>query len=410
MDHQIYTLRNGLRILLKPAPSGISHACIMINAGSRDEPDGKEGLAHLIEHLLFKRTEKRSTNQILNRLELVGADLNAYTTKEYTCIHASFLNEYLERVLDLFEDLAFHSVFPVEEVKKEKSVIMDEISSYLDQPEEAIQDDFEELLFKSHPLGRNILGTSESVNILQRLDIVEFIKCNYRTDEIVIGIIGNYEFQKVVRSAEKIFGNVPANLPKRDRKMPELYQKTELKQIKPINQSHAVIGNQAYSIHHPSREALLLLNNLLGGMGMSSRLNLEIREKYGIAYTIESNFIPLSDTGMFSIYLGTDPEKLNRAVKLVNRELRLLREKSIGSVQLHRAKQKFMGQVALAEENRLNLIISLSKTLIDYGSIDPLEVFLSKINQISAKQISDVANEILDPKQLSCLIFEPADG
>lgn len=408
MDYQVHTLKNGIRILLKPSASAISHACIIINTGSRDEKEGKDGLAHLIEHLLFKRTERRSTNQILNRLELVGADLNAYTTKEYTCIHASFLNQYLERSFDLFEDLIFHSLFPDEELDKEKGVILDEIASYLDQPEEAIQDDFEDLLFKDHPLGRNILGTSESVGKLQRTDIQDFINNNYRTDEIVVGAIGNYDFKKVIAVAEKIFGAIPANIPARDRKAPQLYIKSGVNQQKPINQSHAVIGNTAYSMHHSSREALLLLNNLLGGMGMSSRLNLEIREKYGIAYTIESNYIPFSDTGMFSIYLGTDPEKLDKALKLVDRELKKLREQSLGTLQLQQAKQKFIGQIALAEENRLSLIISLSKSLIDYGSIDPLEVLFAKINKVNSGQLLEIANEVFDPQQLSTLIFEPA--
>ena len=409
MDHQVHTLQNGIRILFKPHASDIAHACLLINAGSRDEAGGKDGLAHLIEHLLFKRTEKRNTNQILNRLELIGADLNAYTTKEYTCIHASFLKPYLERSLDLFEDLAFHSVFPEEEIVKEKGVILDEMASYLDQPEEAIQDDFEEMIFKDHPLGRNILGTPKSMESLQRQDILDFIQTNYRTDEIVVGVIGAYDFKKVIKLAEKIFGKIPANLNVKNRQMPSGYQASQIEALKPINQSHAILGNQAYGIHHSYREALLLLNNLLGGIGMSSRLNLEIREKYGIAYTIESNYTPLSDTGIFSVYLGTDAEKMNRALKLVHRELKKLRDQSMGSLQLHRAKQKFIGQIALAEENKLSLILSLSKSLIDYGSIDPLEVLFAKINAVTSAQLLEVANEIFDPAKLSQLVFEPQE-
>lgn len=407
MDHQVHTLQNGIRVLVKPQASEIAHACILLNAGSRDEELGKDGLAHLIEHLLFKRTERRTTNQILNRLELVGADLNAYTTKEYTCIHASFLNQYLERALDLFEDLAFHSVFPEEEIEKEKGVILDEIASYLDQPEEAIQDDFEEMIFKDHALGRNILGTPQSMSLLKRKDIEEFCRTNYRTDEIVIGITGAYEFAKVIKLAEKLFGHLPANLPERNRQVPSGYQAQKLNSRKPINQCHAVLGNQAYAIHHSNREALLLLNNLLGGMGMSSRLNLEIREKYGIAYTIESNYTPLSDCGIFSIYLGTDPEKIDKALKLVDRELKKLRDQKMGEIQLHRAKQKFIGQIALAEENRLSLIISLSKSLLDFGSIDPLEVLFAKINQVTPEQLLAIANEVFDPQKLSLLVFKP---
>ncbi|MEY5068500.1 MAG: hypothetical protein RLZ47_362, partial [Bacteroidota bacterium] len=220
MDHSVHTLSNGIRILLKPHPSPIAHACILINSGSRDEENGKDGLAHLIEHLLFKKTEKRNTTQILNRLELIGADLNAYTTKEYTCIHASFLNQYLERSLDLFEDLVFHSLFPEEEIQKEKEVILDEIASYLDQPEEAIQDDFEGFLFENHALGRNILGTPESVANLSRKDILDFISSNYRTDEMVVGVIGQYDFNKVIKLCEKIFGDITASKPRKNRNKP----------------------------------------------------------------------------------------------------------------------------------------------------------------------------------------------
>ncbi len=407
MDHSIHTLSNGIRILLKPHPSAIAHACILINSGSRDEEDGKDGLAHLIEHLLFKKTERRNTAQILNRLELVGADLNAYTTKEYTCIHASFLNQYLERSLDLFEDLIFHSLFPEEEIQKEKEVILDEIASYLDQPEEAIQDDFEGFLFENHALGRNILGTPESVTGLSRKDILDFISSNYRTDEMVIGIIGQYDFNKIISLCEKIFGVIPASKTTKNREKPGRYQSKIKRERKSIHQSHSVMGNRAYSIHHAEREGLLLLNNLLGGMGMSSRLNLEIREKHGIAYTIESSFIPLSDTGMFSIYMGTDAEKMDKAIRLVDKELKKLREVKMGSLQLQRAKQKFIGQIALAEENFLNLIISLSKSLLDYGSIDPLEVLFEKINRVSEAQILSIANEVFDPKELSILVFEP---
>src|SRR5579863_7899830 len=206
IDHQVHTLSNGIRILLKHSPSAITHCCFVVNAGSRDEPDQKEGLAHFIEHLLFKETKKRSTNQILNRLELVGADLNAYTTKEYTCIHASLLNQHLERTMDLFEDILFHSTFPQDELEKERGVILDEIASYLDQPEEAIQDDFENLLFKGHPIGENILGTPETVGKLNGADIKQFISANYNTSEMVFAVFGNYDFKKVVKLAEKYFG------------------------------------------------------------------------------------------------------------------------------------------------------------------------------------------------------------
>ena len=407
MDYQVHHLQNGIRVLHKPSPSNISHTCIIINAGSRDENPSKDGLAHFIEHLLFKQTEKRNTNQILNRLELVGGDLNAYTTKEYTCVHASFLKPHLERSLDLFEDIVFHSVFPEEEMKKEKDVILDEIASYQDQPDEAINDDFEDLLFEGHPLGRNILGTPLTVQGLTKQDITDYHKANYRTDEIIIGILGDYDFKTIIRLSEKIFGGIPANLPERIREKTGTYSAKNLVFTKPINQSHCVIGNRSYSMHHKQKTAFLLLNNLLGGTGMTSRLNLEIREKYGIAYTIESNYTPMSDTGIFSIYFGTDTEKTEKAIKLVEKELRKLREQKLGPVQLRQAKDKFIGQIALGEENRIGLLISMSKSLLDYGRVDSLEEIFSKINAVSDSQVLEIANEMFDPKVLSAMIFNP---
>src|ERR1700761_7023090 len=216
IDYQVRTLSNGIRILFKNSPSAITHCCFVVNAGSRDEEEHKEGLAHFIEHLLFKETERRSTNQILNRLELVGADLNAYTTKEYTCIHASLLNQHLERAIDLFEDILFHSTFPEDEQEKERGVILDEIASYLDQPEEAIQDDFEALLFKGHPMGENILGTPESVAKLNAADVRAFMAANNNTEEMIFAVFGDYDFKKVVKLSEKYFGLVPANRNKKN--------------------------------------------------------------------------------------------------------------------------------------------------------------------------------------------------
>jgi len=409
MDYQVYSLPNGIRLLHKPFASSISHACILMNAGSRDEPQGKDGLAHFIEHLLFKRTQKRNTNQILNRLEAVGGDLNAYTTKEYTCIHASFLNPHLERTLELFEDLVFHSVFPEEELKKEKSVILDEIASYQDQPEEAIYDDFENLIFKNDALGRNILGTEESVNALSKPDVRSFIEQNYNTSEIIIGVIGNYDAKTLNRLLKKLFDGIPENNNQKKRCDPAPYTSETQKLKKQIAQSHCVMGGRAYSIHHPDKTALMLLNNVLGGTGMSSRLNLEIREKYGIAYTIESGYTPLSDTGVFSIYFGTDAEKTSKALKLVHRELKNLRENKLGAMQLQQAKKKFIGQIALSEENRMGLIISMCKSLLDYGRADTLEEVFAKINAVTADQLLKAANETFSPEQLSMLLFEPLD-
>ncbi|MVN20264.1 M16 family metallopeptidase [Mucilaginibacter arboris] len=407
MIYQTHQLPNGIRILYYPSNSTIAHCCLMINAGSRDEAPGKDGLAHFIEHLLFKATERRNTNQILNRLEVVGADLNAYTTKEYTCIHASFLKEYLERAMDLMEDIFFHSTFPEEDMEKEKGVILDEIASYQDQPEEAIQDDFEDMLFKTHALGRNILGTPASVSALTRADIASFITQNYNTHEAVFAVTGNYDFNKVIKLAERYFGQVPENNQSKNRIKPQNAAGELIRLPKQISQTHCVLGSNAYASFSTKKTALLLLNNLLGGNGMSSRLNLEIREKHGIAYTVESNYSPLTDSGIFSVYFGTDAEKAEKAMKLVYKELQKLRDKKLGTVQVHQAKQKFIGQIALAEENRLGLILSMAKSLMDFGRVDTLEEVFAKINAVTAEELLTISNEIFNPNGMLTLIFEP---
>lgn len=410
MDHSIFTLSNGIRLVFKPAASGISHACVLMGAGSRDEAPGKAGLAHFIEHMLFKRTARRSTSQILNRLELIGADLNAYTTKEYTCVHASFLKPYLERSLDLFEDILFHSVFPEEEIEKEKGVVIDEIHSYRDQPEDAILDEYEELVFGGHPLGNNILGDPQTVQAFSREELFEFVHAKYRAAAIIIGISGDYVPAKMNALCEKLFGSVPAGSPDLGRTGVPAFPAVSKTFAKPISQAHCVTGGRAYDLYHPNRIGLLLLNNLLGGPGMSSRLNLEVREKQGIAYSIESNYSPLTDTGIFSIYLGTDPEKVDRALRIVGRELKKLRETRFGPVQLDQVKQRFIGQIALGEENRMGLVISLAKNLLDYGVADTFEDVVRRIDAVTAPQLQEIAVEVLDPARFTTLLYVPEDG
>jgi len=407
MEYNVHTLPNGIRLLHVPAASAISHACIIINSGSRDEAAQQTGLAHFIEHLIFKRTEKRTTNQILNRLESVGADLNAYTTKEYTCIHASFLNPYLDRTLELFNDIVFHSTFPEDEMEKEKNVVLDEIASYLDQPEEAIYDDFEDIVFSGHPLGRNILGTTESVSAITRADILKFIADNYHTDKMVIAVLGNYHLNKVVKIGNKYYGEIPENLHLNHRKTPGKAPLQNLVVNKPIMQAHTMLGMQAYSLHHPYKTGFLLLNNLLGGTGMSSILNLQIREKYGIAYTIETGYSPLSDTGIFTLYFGTDKEKVDRAMSLVFKEFKKIKDHPLTELQLQKAKNKWIGQIALGEENRIGLIISMAKSLIDYDKIDSLDTVFHKIQQVTTAEMSDISNEMLNENNLSSLTFYP---
>ncbi|MCS4224745.1 pitrilysin family protein [Sphingobacterium sp. BIGb0165] len=409
MEYEIIRLSNGIRVVFQYQNLPVTHVCMVINAGSRDESEGKFGVAHFIEHLLFKRTEKRSTQQIIDYLESVGGDLNAYTTKEYTCVHASILQPYLNRALDLFEDIFFHSTFPEVEMDKEKSVIVDEMASYLDSPEESIVDDFEDLIFKGSGLGHNILGLEDQLLALQKNDITDFMQSNYDTHEMVIGITGNYRLKEVEKLLHKVFGGITQNTISRMRNdvSPIIEQHIEIP--KPINQVHYMLGSLAYDYRDERKTGLLLLNNMLGGMGMGSILNLSIREKYGIAYTIESNYTIFSDTGLFSIYLGTDEEKVEKAKKLVFKELSKMCDQSLSDIKLKKAKQKFIGQIALTEENRMSMIISAAKNVMDYDRVILLDEVIEKIQHLNNTNLLAIAQDVFDPKKMLSLSFVPED-
>ncbi len=409
MEYEIIRLSNGIRVVFQYQNLPVTHVCMVINAGSRDESAGKYGVAHFIEHLLFKRTERRSTQQIINHLESVGGDLNAYTTKEYTCVHASILQPYLNRALDLFEDIFFHSTFPDIELDKEKSVIVDEMASYLDSPEESIVDDFEDLVFQGSGLGHNILGLEDQLLALQKGDIVDFMRANYDTNEMVIGITGNYTLKEVERLLHKVFGTVPSNTITRLRNDVRPLVEQHIAVGKPINQVHYMLGSLAYNYRDDRKTGLLLLNNMLGGMGMGSILNLSIREKYGIAYTIESNYTIFSDTGLFSIYLGTDEEKVEKAKKLVFKELAKLSEQPLSETAVKKAKQKFIGQIALTEENRMSMIISAAKNVMDYDRVILLDEVIEKIQDLTNTGLLEIAQDVFDPKKMLSLSFVPED-
>ncbi len=409
MEYEIIRLSNGIRVVFQYQNLPVTHVCMVINAGSRDESAGKYGVAHFIEHLLFKRTERRSTQQIINHLESVGGDLNAYTTKEYTCVHASILRPYLDRALDLFEDIFFHSTFPEIEMDKEKSVIVDEMASYLDSPEESIVDDFEDLIFRGSGLGHNILGLEDQLLALQKNDITDFMRANYDTNEMVIGITGNYSLKEVERLLYKVFGAVPANSIMRTRNDVSPIVEQHIAIAKPINQVHYMLGSLAYAYRDERKTGLLLLNNMLGGMGMGSILNLSIREKYGIAYTIESNYTIFSDTGLFSIYLGTDEEKVEKAKKLVFKELAKMCDQPLSEVKIKKAKQKFIGQIALTEENRMSMIISAAKNVMDYDRVILLDEVVEKIQILTGTELLEIAQDVFDPKKMLSLSFVPEE-
>ena len=405
MEFFTFTLPNGIRVIHKQTARDVSHCGLIINAGSRDELENQQGLAHFIEHCIFKGTKRRKTYHILSRLDSVGAEINAYTTKEETCIYGSFLEIHLERALELMSDIAFNSVFPEKELNKEREVILDEILSYQDSPGEQIFDDFEEQLFKGHTIGRNILGTESSVQKLNRDDIDEYIGRRYRNNQMVLSSIGNTDPRKIRRLCEKHFGWHKTEDGNKDRIPFDNYVPCHLELDKETYQEHFVLGGVSYAHNDPNRTAMVLLNNILGGPGMNSRLNLHIREKYGFAYNIESLFHSYSDTGIFQIYMATDSKYFSKAKKLVRKELNSLMDKSLGTVQLHQAKQQLMGQIALAQESGSGTMIGLGKSFLLFDRVDALHEVYAKIEKVSASDLQRVAQEMFSEKYLSSLTF-----
>lgn len=405
MAYQYYQLKNGIRIVHRQISGQISHCGLMVDTGSRDEQEQENGMAHFIEHMIFKGTRKRKAYHIISRIENVGGELNAYTSKEETCIYASFLSPFYERSLEIFADVAFHSVFPEKEIEKEKDVVLDEINSYQDNPAELIFDDFENLLFDGHPLGRNILGDRSHVESFTRKDIFRFVNRNYDTRKMVISSVGQIDFDALVRLVRKHFEDIPENKKEVLRPSFENYMPSRKVVQKQSYLSHCMTGNIAFPFHHPRKMTLLLLNNLLGGPAMNSRLNLGIREKYGFAYTIESTVQTYSDTGFFGVYLGTDEKHVEKSLELVQQELDKLRKQKLGTLQLTRAKQQFKGQVAMNDEVPLNEMLDVAKAFLYKDSVNDSEKVFKLVDAITSEDILEVASIIFDPVAQSTLIY-----
>jgi predicted Zn-dependent peptidase len=403
--YEYYTLANGIRLIHQQSAGKVAHLGIIINTGSRDEAANQHGIAHFIEHVIFKGTHKRKAYHVISRLEDVGGEIDAYTTKEETCIYASFLKEYTSRTMELFADIVFNASFPVKELEKEKEVILDEINSYKDSPAELIFDDFEEQIFDGHPIGRNILGEPKLLNTYKQADLLRFITDNYHTDQMVICSVGDINFNLLKRWAEKYFGTVKANLRKERRLVLNGY-KAEQKVIKKDTfQAHCITGNRAYSIDHKNRLPLELLNNILGGPGMNSRLNLALRERHGYTYNVESFYNPYSDTGIVGIYFGTEPEKVEKSLKIIKSEIQKLQTTQLGILQLERAKKQMIGQMAIGAENLSGLMLNIGRSYLLFGKVDPLDAVYEKIQQLTAQQLIEVANEVYDYRQLSTLTY-----
>lgn len=406
MELFFHTLSNGIRLVHHTIPGIVAHCGLIINAGSRDENDNEHGIAHFIEHMLFKGTRKRKPYYILSRLEDVGGELNAYTTKEETAIHASFLKDDYERTMELISDIAFNSVFPEKEIEKEKDVVIEEINSYLDNPAELIFDDFEELIFADQPIGHNILGTTKIVKSFTQKTINDFMARHYNTDQMVFCSVGNISNEKIEKLFVKYFSLFPQNQ-KTTGEIPSLsYKPSTVIKKKETFQNHCIIGNIAYNLRDERRPGMFLLNNILGGQGLNSRLNLSLREKKGLAYNVESSYNPYCDTGAFTIYFGTDSNLLEKSIKVVMSELELLRTKKLGVVQLSKAQNQIKGYLARGYENHESLMLGIGKSLLVFDRIESLEDTCSKIDKITSSELLDTANEVFDPSKLSTLIYK----
>ena len=362
-------------------------------------------MAHFIEHMIFKGTKKRKAYHVLSRIENIGGDLNAFTTKEETCVYASFLSPYYEQSLELFADVAFNSTFPQKEMNKEKDVIIDEINSYNDSPAELIFDDFEEMIYQGHSIGLNILGDADTIQNFKRRDVFRFINRNYSTNQIVISSVGNIKFSRLIVLIDKYFGQIKTSLNGTHRLPFNTYHPKFNSINKDSYLTHAIIGNLAYPRSHDKNYALALVTNLLGGPALNSRLNLSIREKHGYAYNIESTYQPYSDTGVFLIYVGSDRNHIKKSLNLIQKELKKLRELRLGTIQLQRSKKQLIGQLAISFESRINEMLGNAKSHLHDDEVKTFEQIVEDINKISASEVLTVSNEIFDKEKLSTLIY-----
>lgn len=407
-DYQIATLGNGIRIIHKEVThTRIAHVGLMLDIGSRDEEDAEQGLAHFWEHMAFKGTEKRKAYHILNRLESLGGELNAYTTKEKICFYASTLDQHLEKAVDLIADITFHATFPEKQIEKERMVILEEMALYRDTPEDSLQDDFDEILFQNHPLGKNILGTTKTVKSFGKSHFRSFIDRNLDTSKVILSSVGNYPLRKLLRYAQKHLDDVKPSATDRVRKPFDGFQPTTEAVHKPITQAHCAIGSVAFPIDHPRRTTLFMLLNILGGPGMNSRLNLSLREKYGFVYGIDANYSPFLDTGAMSIYFATEAKNLKKSQQLIWKEFDKLKEKPLGKLQIHAARQQIKGQLAMSEENYSGMMLMMAKSLLDLEKVMSIDSVFDKIEAITAHDLVEIARQCLNKEQMSILSYLP---
>lgn len=404
--YRVHTLYNGIRLIHKHTDSQVAHLGITIDVGSRDEERQENGMAHFIEHCIFKGTKKRSSSRILSRIDGVGGELNAYTTKEETAVFCTFLSKHYERATELLSDIIFNSVFPDKELDKEKSVIIEEINSYEDSPMEFIYDEFESLVFGDTGLGRMILGTEKKVKSFSSSQVMDFIKKNWATNLIVISTVGDIKFEKWVRLIEKFFGYIPPKPINRQRKENYNYIPQHKELNRDTYQAHIMIGCPCYDYTSEKKVAFSLLNNVLGSSAMNSYLNMNVREKYGFTYLIESSYNAYSDNGIFQIYAGTDEQYIDKTLSLIKKGLQRFVDKRLTQSQIHKAKEQLKGQLSIQNDYNREEMLAIGKSLLNYNHVQSLEETFSDIDSISAEDILEVASEIFRIDNLSTIIYK----
>lgn len=405
-EHHTHTLANGLRVIHRPSLSEVAYCGFAVDAGTRDEHDNEHGMAHFVEHLMFKGTHKRKAWHILNRMENVGGDLNAYTNKEETVVYSAFLKEHFSRALELLKDIVFHSVFPEREIIKETEVIIDEIQSYEDTPSELIYDDFENLIFRGHALGHNILGKPDLLRTFRTENALAFTSRYYHPANMVFFVWGNFDFKQVVRRVERMLGDLPAKPVEATRTPPPPYEAANLTLHRDTHQAHVMLGGRSYNAFDDRRTALYLLNNILGGPGMNSRLNIALRERRGLVYNVESNLASYTDTGAFSIYFGTDLADIDLCLGIVHKELKKLRESKLTSSQLEAARKQLIGQIGVASDSNENNALDMGKSFLHYRKYDSRAAIYNRLQQLTPELLLDVANEMFAEEHLSTLIYK----
>ena len=409
MEYNTITLPNGLRVIHLHSQSPVVYCGYEVCAGTRDERNGEEGIAHFCEHVTFKGTEHRTAMQILNRLESVGGELNAFTNKEDTVYYSAILKEHFPRAVDLLTDIVFFSTYPQHEINKEVEVICDEIESYNDSPAELIYDDFESAVFAGHPLGHNILGSEEMLKGYTTEDALRFTRRYYRPENTVFFVSGDVDFKRVVALVKKATASFPEAQPLIDvtptAVLPD-YEPQTIRHDRGTHQAHVMVGNRAYSVHDKRRMPLYLLNNILGGPGMNARLNISLRERNALVYTVESSMVCYSDTGLWTTYFGCDPKDVDKCLRFVRRELDKVMQRPLSANQLRMAKHQIKGQIGVACDNRESFALDFGKTFLHYGWKKNVESLMEDIDRITAEEIQQVAQEIFAEAKLTTLIYE----